>query len=163
MATLTQNSIHQATLTKIGDREVRLERVVKASRDRVWRAFTDPPLLARWWGRGHRVEVVRMEVERGGHWRYIESSPDGSDGFEGRYREVIKPERLEQTMEWDGLPGHVLVSTATFEDLGDDTTKVVTSMQFMTTEDREGMLSYGMEGGMNESYQALDAVLAESW
>jgi uncharacterized protein YndB with AHSA1/START domain len=137
-----------------------VERVFDAPRERVWRAFTDPTLVAQWWGRGNELVIERMEVERGGHWRYVEHTPDGTQGFEGRYREVSPPERLVQTFEWDGMPGYVAVSTVTFEDLGDGRTKVVTLDLFHTTEERDGMLSSGMEQGLNQSYAALDGLLA---
>jgi uncharacterized protein YndB with AHSA1/START domain len=147
-------------LTLPGDREIRTERVFDAPRERVWRAFTDPAQLAQWWGRGNRLEVVRMEVERGGHWRYVEHGPDGANGFEGRYREVVPPERLVQTFEWDGMPGYVSVTTTTLEDLGDGRTRVVTHALFHTPEERDGMLQAGMKQGLDESYAALDRVLA---
>jgi len=102
-----------------------------------------------------------MEVERGGHWRYIEHSPDGPEGFEGRYREVTPPQRLVQTFEWDGMPGYVMIETVNFEDLGDGRTRVVTTMLAHTTEERDGMLNSGMEEGMNQSYGALDKLLAK--
>ena len=142
------------------DREIRTERVFDAPPERVWRAFTEADLLARWWGRGNKVIVDRMEVERGGHWRYVEHSPDGVHGFQGVYREVTPPQRLVQTFEWDGMPGHVLVNTTTFEDAGDGRTTVVTTSLFHTTEERDGMLRAGMERGLNESYAALDRLLA---
>lgn len=147
-------------LVKVGERKVRMEHVIQASRERVWKAFTDPGLVARWWGRGNPLDVERMEVARGGHWRFIEHGQDGTDGFEGRFREVKPPERLEQTFEWDGLPGHPAVTTARFEDLGDDCTRVVTDMLFLTRTDRDGMVGAGMEAGMRKSYDALDKVLA---
>ena len=100
------------------DREIVTSRVFDAPRDRLWRAFTEPAELARWWGRGHRLDIKRMEVTRGGHWRFVEHAPDGTHGFEGRYREVTPPERLSMTFDWDGRPGHVSVTTITFEDSG---------------------------------------------
>jgi uncharacterized protein YndB with AHSA1/START domain len=143
------------------DREARTERVFDAPRARVWQAYTDPTLLAQWWGRGNSLVIERMEVEPGGHWRFVEHSPDGSvHGFEGRYREVVPPERLVQTFDWDGMPGYVSVETATFEDLGDGRTRVVTTALFHTVEERDGMLGSGMEQGLAESYAALDALLA---
>jgi uncharacterized protein YndB with AHSA1/START domain len=148
-----------ATITTPADREVRIERVFDAPVERVWQAFTDPELLAQWWGRGNKLLIERMEVERGGHWRFVEHSPDGVHGFEGRYREVTPRERLVQTFEWDGMPGYVAVDTAVFEDLGDGRTKVVTTSLFHTTEERDGMLASGMEAGLNESYAALDDLL----
>jgi len=160
MSRSVTESAPSSTLTTPSDREVRVERVFAASRDRVWRAFTDPEAIAQWWGRGHRVVVERMEVERGGHWRFVEHAPDGVHGFEGRYREVTPPERLAQTFEWDGMPGYVAVETVTFEDLGDGRTKVVMTLLFHTTEERDGMLRSGMEQGLGESYAALDRLLA---
>ncbi len=58
------------------------------------------------------------------------------------------------------MPGHVAISDATFEDLGDGRTKVVTKSLFHTTEERDGMLKSGMEAGLNQSYVALDKLLA---
>ncbi len=161
MSATSESTPRRATVTLPTDREIRAERIFDAARDRVWRAFTDPAELAQWWGRGHRVTIERMEVQRGGHWRYIEHAPDGDYGFEGRYREVTPPERLVQTFEWDGMPGYVSVTTTTLEDLGDGRTRVTTVAQFFTPEERDGMLNGGMEQGMNESYAALDRVLAE--
>jgi uncharacterized protein YndB with AHSA1/START domain len=149
-----------AMVTTPTDREIRIERVFDAPRERVWQAFTDPELLKQWWGRGNKMVIERMEVERGGHWRFVEHGPDGVHGFEGRYREVTPPERLVQTFEWDGMPGYVAVDTAVFEDLGDGRTKLVTTSLFHTTEERDGMLESGMETGLNESYAALDKLLA---
>ena len=64
-----------------------------------------------------------------------------------------------QTFEWEGMPGHVSVETATFEDLGDGRSSSRPSL-FHTTEERDGMLGSGMEGGMNETYERLDELLA---
>lgn len=150
----------RAQITTPADREIRIERIFNAPRERVWRAFTDPKLVAQWWGRGNKLVIERMELERGGHWRYVEHTPEGPQGFEGRYREVTPPSRLVQTFEWDGMPGHVAINDATFEDLGDGRTKVVTVSLFHTTFERDGMLKSGMEGGLNQSYAALDALLA---
>jgi uncharacterized protein YndB with AHSA1/START domain len=149
------------TLTTPTDRTIRVEREFDAPRDRVWRAFTDPALLAQWWGRGNKLVIERMEVERGGHWRYVEHTPDGqSHGFEGRYREVTPPERIARTFEWDGMPGYTILETAEFQELGDGRTRVVSTSLFFATEERDGMLHSGMEGGMAESFAALDRLLA---
>jgi uncharacterized protein YndB with AHSA1/START domain len=141
------------------DREIRVERVFDAPRERVWKAFTEARQLAQWWGRGNSLDIQRLEVERGGHWRFIEHTPEGPQGFEGRFREVMHPERLVQTFEWDGMPGHVAVNTITFEDIGDSRTRVITVTLFHTTQERDGMMQAGMEGGLNQSYAALDKLL----
>jgi uncharacterized protein YndB with AHSA1/START domain len=150
----------KATVTTPSDREIRIERIFDAPRERVWKALTDPALVAQWWGRGNKLVIERMEVERGGHWRFVEHSPEGKHGFEGRYREVTPPERVVQTFEWDGMPGHVAVETMTLEDLDGGRTRLVNISLFHTTEERDGMLHSGMEQGLNESYAALDKVLA---
>ena len=154
-------TMNRTTVTTPRDREIRIERVFDAPRERVWQAHTDPALVAQWWGRGNKLVIERMEVERGGHWRFVEHGPEGIHGFEGRYREVTPPERIVQTFEWDGMPGHVIVETATFEDLGDGRTRVVTTSLFHTSEERDGMLAAGMEQGLGESYAALDRLLAK--
>jgi uncharacterized protein YndB with AHSA1/START domain len=150
-----------STITKPSDREIRVERVFAAPRDRVWRAFTEPELLAKWWGRENKLVIERSEVVRGGHWRYVEQLRDGVHGFEGRYREVKAPERIVRTFEYDGMPGHVSVETAIFADAGEGRTKVVTTSLFHTTEERDGMLHSGMEQGLNESYTGLDRLLSD--
>jgi uncharacterized protein YndB with AHSA1/START domain len=122
--------------------------------------MTNPELVAKWWGRGNKVVVERMELERGGHWRFVEHSDHGTHGFEGRYSEIVPPERVVQTFEWDGMPGHVVLETMTLEDLGDGRTKLVNVSLFMTTADRDGMMQSGMEEGMAQSYEALDRVLS---
>ena len=155
-----QQSAPRAKVTTPTDREIRIERIFNAPRDRVWRAMTDPALVAQWWGRGNKLVIERLELKRGGHWRFVEHSDQGVHGFEGRFREVSPPDRIEQTFEWDGMPGHVAVQTMTLEDLGDGRTRLVTVSLFHTTEDRDGMAQSGMETGVNASYAALDKVLA---
>jgi uncharacterized protein YndB with AHSA1/START domain len=151
---------NRTILTTPAEREIRVERIFNAPRERVWRAMNDPALIAQWWGRGNTVVVEAHEPVRGGRWRYVEHSDHGVHGFEGRYREVTPPERVVRTFEWDGMPGHVIVETATLEDLGDGRTKLVSISLFHTDMERDGMLGSGMEGGMNDAYAALDRVLA---
>jgi uncharacterized protein YndB with AHSA1/START domain len=159
MSAATQQSVNRAIITPQGEREVRIERVFNAPRSKVWRAFTQPELVAQWWGRGNKLVIERMEVERGGHWRFVEHSDNGEHGFEGRYREVRPEDVIEHTFEWDGMPGHVCVERAEFEDLGDGRTRVISTSMFFTQEDRDGMLQSGMEQGLNQSYEALDRLL----
>ena len=150
-----------AQITTPTDREIHVVREFDAPRDVVFATFTDPELIPEWWGpRGTTAIVEEMEVRRGGRWRYVMRNSDGEESaFHGTYREVTPPERIVQTFEWDGMPGHVSVDTAEFEDLG-DRTRVVSTSVFHTTEERDGMLQSGMEGGLNETYSRLDEVLA---
>lgn len=155
-------STHHATVTTAGDRDCRVERVFDAPRARVWAAYTEPELISQWWGRGNPVDVATWELEVGGHWRFIEHHEGGSDGFEGRFREVVPQERLVYSFEWDGMPTHMSIDATDFVDLGDGRTKIVVESLFLTAEDRDGMLGSGMEEGMNASYAALDALLART-
>ena len=159
MSTQTQTQNFASAKTR-NDREIVVERTFNASRDRVWRAFSEPELVAQWWGRGNKLDVERFEFERGGHWRFVEHSDGETHGFEGRFREINPKDLIEQTFEWDGMPGHVCVETMTLEELGEGRTRVVTVSLFHTVEERDGMLNSGMEGGLNQSYEALDQVLA---
>jgi uncharacterized protein YndB with AHSA1/START domain len=159
--TSDQQQGQTATVTTPTDREIHVERVFDAPRDVVFQAMTDPALVPEWWGpHGTTTTVDQMDVKPGGGWRFVIRDADGTEhGFRGTYREVSPPERLVYTFEWEGMPGHISVETATFEDLG-DRTRLVTTTLFHTTEERDGMLASGMEGGMNETYARLDDLLA---
>ena len=159
--TSPQQHSDRATVTTPGDREIRIERVFEASRDRVFAVYTDPELIPEWWGLRDSTTIVdKMDVRPGGDWRFVSRDADGNEtAFRGSYREISPPERIVQTFEWEGMPGYVSLETATFEDLG-DRTKVVTTTLFYTTEERDGMLGSGMEYGVNETYARLDELLA---
>ena len=156
--TSDQQQAPTATVTTPTDCEIHIERVFDAPRDRVFAAFTDPKLIPEWWG--PTTVVDQMDVRPGGSWRFVAHNADGSEAvFQGTYREVIPPERLVQTFESGWTPGRVHVQTFTFEDLG-DRTRLTATMLFDTTEERDGLLAYGMERGMNETYARFDELLA---
>ena len=158
---MTNGQANAIEVTTPAEREIRVERVFDAPRDLVFATYTDPTLIPEWWGpHGTTAEVVEMDARTGGRWRFVVHNSDGSStGFQGSFREVSPPERVVQTFEWDGMPGHVSVDTAIFEELGDQT-KVTTISLFHTPEERDGMLASGMEGGLSETYERLDAVLS---
>jgi uncharacterized protein YndB with AHSA1/START domain len=153
-----------AKVTTPSDREIRIEREFDAPRDRVFALMTDPELIPEWYGPRSMTTVVdHMDVRPGGSWRFVAKSPDGSEmAFQGEYREVTPPERLVQTFGWEGMPGHASVETAVFEELEGGRTKITVTSVFETNEDRDGMLASGMEGGMNETYDRFDELLARS-
>ena len=159
-----QQAGDKAIVTTPTDREIHVERVFDAPRELVFATYTDPELIPEWWGpRGTTAVVEKMDVRTGGDWQFLSQDSNGSEiRFRGTYREVTPPERIVQTFEWDGMPGYVSVETATFEDLGDGRTKITTTSLFHTAEERDGMLQSGMEGGLNETYDRLDEVLARS-
>src|SRR5688572_24732147 len=115
MTTILKEPAVKAITTAPSDREIRMERIFNAPRARVWKAMTTPELLAQWWGRGNKLVIERYELVRGGHWRFVEHSDHGVHGFEGRFREISPIERVVQTFEWDGMPGHVVIETRSEE------------------------------------------------
>ena len=158
---MTNQQANPLTVETRGELEVVTERVFDAPRERVFQAFVDPELIPKWWGRrADTTTIDKMDVRPGGEWRFVTDGPDGQHAFRGTYRVVEPPELLEQTFEWEGLPGHIAVETTAFEDLGDGRTKVRTVSHFETTEDRDGMVASGMEVGLGESYERLDGLLA---
>ena len=149
----------RAIVTTPTDREIRIERIFDAPRERVYALWTDPELIPEWWGpRGTTTVVDEADVRPGGRWRFVVTSDGVEQGFRGTYREIVAPERIVLTFEWEGLPGHVSVETAVFEDLG-ERTKVIATSRFDTTEDRDGVLGSGMESGMNDTYARFDELL----
>jgi uncharacterized protein YndB with AHSA1/START domain len=162
MSTDQQQTKAGTTVTTPSDREIVTERVFDAPRERVYAAYTDPKLIPEWWGPRDLTTIVdKMDVRPGGDWRFVHRDSSGEQpGFRGTYREVVPPERIVQTFEWEGMPGHVIVETVTFEDLG-GRTKVTGVSLFHTTEERDGMLASDMEKGLNESHDRLAALLAK--
>jgi uncharacterized protein YndB with AHSA1/START domain len=154
----------KATVTTPSERVIVVEREFDAPRELVFRAMTDPELIPKWWGLDKTETVVEeMDVRPGGRWRFVERDADGTEyaAFRGVYREVSPPERLAQTFEYEGMPGHVSVEEMTLEEIGDGRTRVVGTSTFHQQAERDGMIEAGMEKGLNESYDKLERLLAE--
>ena len=149
-----------STLTLPSDREIVMERVFNAPRELVFKAYTDPNLISKWWGpRRYTTIVDKMDVRVGGVWRFVQRDAAGNEyAFNGEYREIAPPDRLSYTFEFEGMPGHVLLETVTFEE-HDGQTKVTVTSLFRSAEDRDGMLQSGMEQGANESQDRLAELL----
>jgi uncharacterized protein YndB with AHSA1/START domain len=100
-----------------------------------------------------------MQTKPGEQWRFVQHDADGKEfAFHGVYHEIKKPERVVSTFEWEGMPGHVLMETVTFDDVNGKT-KVTDSSVFRSVEDRDGMIKTGMEGGSYESGERFAEVL----
>ena len=157
---MTTSHSSPLTVTLPSDRQIELAREFDAPRDLVFLAMSKPEHLAHWWGQaGSSLVVCEMDFRPGGLWRFVERDAAGSEwGFRGEIREIVPPERIVQTFEFDGFPGHVSVETLRLEDLSGRTRMTVTS-QFDSVEDRDGMLQSGMEKGAGESYDRLAAYL----
>jgi uncharacterized protein YndB with AHSA1/START domain len=157
---MSQTGSGRLTVTTPSDREIVLTRVFDAPRALVFEAHTTCEHIRRWWGRGNPLDC-EIDLRPGGRWRFVEHAPDGTDhGFRGEYREIVAPERIVQTFEYEGWPGKVSVETLVLEEHDGKTTLTVTSV-FDSVEDRDGMLQSGMEAGASESMDALAELLAE--
>ncbi|MGZ4901790.1 MAG: SRPBCC family protein [Halobacteriota archaeon] len=145
-----------------GDRKVIFTRVFDAPRELVWRVATEPTLVPEWWGpKGYTTTVEEMDVRPEGTWRYVQHGPGGGEfAFHGVYRTVEPPERLTYTFEWEGMPGHVIRETATFEEQ-DGATKMTVTDEFETAGDRDEALLTGMEVGAIESGDRFAEVLKQ--
>jgi uncharacterized protein YndB with AHSA1/START domain len=143
--------------------EIIITRDFDAPRALVFRAFTDPDLYVQWLGpRGLTITLETFEPRNGGSWRYIQTDQDGNEfAFHGVNHEVLPPERIIGTFEFEGLPetGHVILETARFEELSGNRTRLTSQSVFLSVEDRDGMLQSGMEEGVNDSYERLDELL----
>jgi uncharacterized protein YndB with AHSA1/START domain len=151
------NNTGTLSVTLPSDREIRLSRVFNAPRRLIFEAMSKPEHVARWWGpREYTTTVSDMDFRVGGAWRFVQLAADGSEfGFRGEYREIVPPERVVQTFEWEGMPGHISVDTMTLDERDGKTTLTTTSV-FTSVEDRDGMLQSGMEKGAGETYDRLE-------
>lgn len=143
------------------DQHIKIEREFDAPPDRVFAAYTNASDIENWWGPAHYDTVVeKLEPRIGGEWRF--THPDtgqGAHGFRGVFHEVVENERIVQTFEYLGAPGHVSLETMTFEDIG-GRTRLTAIAVFGAPEALEAMKASGMESGMLETYERLDALVS---
>lgn len=161
MTTKTKNK-SQLTVEP-GKQEIIVVREFDAPRDMVFKAFTDQKLITKWLApKNMTMTIDKFEPKAGGSYRYIHSDSNGNQfAFRGVTHELIAPELVIQTFEFEGLPekGHVALETSRFEALPNNRTRLVNQILFQSVTDRDGMVASGMEGGMNESYDKLDELL----
>jgi len=145
------------------DREIVGSRIMDAPPELVFKAYTDPELIPRWWGpRRYATTVDKMDVRPGGVWRFVHRAADGGEyAFNGVYREIVPPKRLVYTFNYEGAPGHEAVETVTFEEAEGGKTRMTDHLLFETREERDGMLNSGMEEGAAETIDRLAELLRE--
>ena len=150
------------TVSLPSDREILMTREFDAPRELVFEVLNRAEHVQHWYGpRGYSLTGCDVDFRPGGKWRMVHRNEQGNEfAFRGEIREVVPPERVVRTFEWEGLPGHISVETLCLEDLGGRTRVTVTSA-FDSVEDRDGMLQSGMERGASESYDRLAEYLAE--
>lgn len=141
------------------------ERTFDAPRDLVWKAHTDPELVPKWWGpRGHQTRVDQMDLEPGGKWRYVSVDEEGTEfAFYGEYLEIVPPEKIRWTFMFDieGVGPQGGPETLTLEDAGDGRTLMRAVSHMGSAEVIDEAVGTGMVQGAIETWDRLDALLAE--
>lgn len=149
-------------------RMIMVDRIFEGPADLIYRIWTDPALVAEWWGVEHATNTrCMLDVRPGGRWRIDMQTASGRlYRNEGVYLEVIENERLVYTdipdpeiLEWAGEPPATRIHTVTFEDHG-ETTHVLVEIAFQTVADRDRMVAFGMPSGWQQSFDRLEALLA---
>jgi uncharacterized protein YndB with AHSA1/START domain len=156
MAQVTTNS---AVVTLPSDTQILITREFDAPRQLVYRAWTTPELIRRWWS-GDRGQVTSAEVDLrpGGSWRYVMIANAGFEvAFHGEYQEIIPVERIVTTEVYEGAPDAAAVVTTTFAEHGGRTMLSIL-VQHISRENRDMHLHSGMEAGMQESLNHLERV-----
>jgi uncharacterized protein YndB with AHSA1/START domain len=142
---------------------IRIIRDFDAPPDRVFNAWVGPELIVQWLGpKSSEIRIDKWDARTGGSYRYA-SVQDGEEvaAFYGSFHEVRPGERLVQTFTWEGMPDGVSLETMTFEDLGDGRTRTIGLSVVDSFEGRDAIMASGMDVGVNEGYEKLDALLAQ--
>jgi uncharacterized protein YndB with AHSA1/START domain len=146
------------TVAASGEREIVITRTFNAPRTLVYEALTKAEHLEKWWGpRQYGPVSATADFRAGGHYRFAQSSPQGEVAFAGEVRES-SPERIVYIEEFEAMPGHAAVTTVTLEERAGKTFVTVRSV-YQSREDRDAVISSGMEWGARLSYLQLDEVL----
>ena len=124
------------------DRELVVSRLIDAPRALVFRAWTQPEHIARWWGpQGYTTIFCDMDIRIGGRYRFGMRSPGGTEHWKvGVFRELVEPERVVFTFAWeapDGTPGHELLTTVTFTEQDGQTLLTLRQAEFETIDGRD--------------------------
>lgn len=153
---MTQQSSGTLRVTTPSEREIVMTRVFDAPRRLVFEAHSTPEHMRRWWGpRHYEMTLAEMDFRPGGAYRFVQRGPDGEEfGFRGEFRDIVPPERIVWTFEFEGMPGHVSVQTLVLTEQEGKTTLTATAV-FDSVADRDGMLQSGMEAGAAETYDRL--------
>jgi len=141
---------------------IEIEREFDAPVAAVFNAHRDPALVKQWLGpQGYEMDIERWDFTSQGGYRYVHRTPDGEAwAFNGTFHSVRENEFAVQTFEFEGMPDVVAIETIAFEDLGDGRTRLRIHSTYPAVEARDGMVASGMETGLREGYERLDALVA---
>jgi uncharacterized protein YndB with AHSA1/START domain len=148
-------------ITEPGKQELYASRLINAPRERVFRAHLDAEQIPKWWGPARYTTIVdKLEPRPGGAWRFLNRDGDGNDSaFHGVFHEIVEPERITWTFEYEGWPGHVSLETITFEEQEGKTLLKVHSV-YQSVEARDAMIGSGMAEGLAETWERLEALVS---
>ena len=157
MTSKTKSNRHgSATITLPSDTEILITRAFDAPAELVFKAFTTPELVKRWWGFDtSEWHVCEIDLRVGGTWRYLIHDRDMEVGFHGEFFEIDAPHRLVSSEVYEGLPDAGSVNTMTLDEV-DGVTTMTTLVKHERPEHRDAQLESGMEGGMQVSYNRLE-------
>jgi uncharacterized protein YndB with AHSA1/START domain len=144
------------------DLEIVMTRKFNAARDLVFEAHSSCEHMKHWWGpRRYEIASCDMDFRPGGAWRIVHRGSDGQEfGFRGEFRDIVRPERITWTFEFEPMAGHISVQTVKFEEQ-DGVTTVTSTAVFDSKEDRDGFLQSGAEEGAAETMDRLEEYLEE--
>jgi uncharacterized protein YndB with AHSA1/START domain len=154
-----------AAVTLPTDEQILITREFDAPRQLVFKAFTTPELVRRWWhAKRGEMTVAEIDLRAGGKWRYVMVAESGLEvGFHGEYREIVPNERIVSTEIYEGLPEGVseeqaaTVNTATFAE-SDGRTTLTILVQAPSKEARDAIIESGMEDGLQDALTLLEQV-----
>lgn len=152
-----------ATVTLPTDQQILITREFDAPRRLVYRAWTSPELVKRWYaGRRGEMTSVEIDLREGGRWRYVMLAHGEFEvAFHGEFREILPDERIVSTEIYEGMPDAEALTTTTFAETNGRTTLEIL-VQHASKNDRDSHLNSGMEAGMNESLDLLEQVARSS-
>jgi uncharacterized protein YndB with AHSA1/START domain len=148
-----------ATVTLPTDEQILITREFNAPKHLVYKAWTTPELVKRWWsGLRGEVTIAEIDLRVGGMWRYVMVADGGFEvGFHGEYREIVPNERIVSTEVFEGMPEGEALNTLTFTEV-DGRTILAILVQHSCKEHRDAHINSGMEGGMQEAMDRLEQV-----
>jgi uncharacterized protein YndB with AHSA1/START domain len=148
-----------ANVTLPADEQILITREFNAPKHLVYKAWTTPDLVRRWWN-AKRGEVTTCEIDLrvGGTWRYVMVTPDGMEvGFHGEFREIVPNERIVSTEVFEGMPDAAALNTLTLAE-EDGRTTLTILVEHSSKEHRDGHINSGMEAGMQDAMDLLEEV-----
>jgi uncharacterized protein YndB with AHSA1/START domain len=146
-----------AVLSTPTDTQILMTREFDAPKHLVWRAFTEPDLVSRWWpGRRGQMQSCEIDFREGGSWRYVMTATEGFEvAFHGAYQEIVDGERIVNTEVFEGAPGPGILVTNTFTEADGRTTLSMLS-ECGSQEVRDIIVGSSMEGGAQEGMDILE-------